>query len=205
MVCRPRTRATRSNRDCRPSHQLGPVSGVDVRGIVLAGTGTDTRPEMTAFVQDVLGLTRTTVAGVEADLFDLPDGSLFAVSWPDGMGATSLSLGFLVADTEQAVRELRAAAVPVDDETSANARESYVHFCAPDGQRDELVERTPRSFLTDALGAAEPAHHRKGTPAHRWQHDMPAGADRATQQLSLRSPMSNDVHPTSVADRGGRA
>ncbi len=118
---------------------------MDVRGIVFAGTGTDTRPEMTAFVQDVLGLARTTVAGVEADLFDLPDGSSFAVAWPDGMGATSRSLGFLVADIEQAVRELRAADVPVDDEISANARERYVHFRAPDGQLYELVERTPQS------------------------------------------------------------
>lgn len=113
--------------------------------MVFAGTGTDARSEMTALVQDVLGLARTTVAGVEADLFDLPDGSSFAVAWPDGMGVTSRSLGFLVGDIEQAVRELRAAAVPVDDEISANARERYVHFRAPDGQLYELVERTPRS------------------------------------------------------------
>ncbi len=64
---------------------------MDVRGIVFAGTGTDARSEMTAFVEDVLGLNRTTVAGVEADLFDLADGSSFAVSWPEGMGATHRS------------------------------------------------------------------------------------------------------------------
>ena len=118
---------------------------MDVRGIVFAGTGTGSRPEMTAFVQDVLGLSRTAVAGVEADLFDLPDGSSFAVAWPDGMGATCRSLGFLVGDVEQAVLELRAADVPVDDEISANARERYVHFRAPDGQLYELVERTSQS------------------------------------------------------------
>ncbi|MCW2678674.1 MAG: protein of unknown function, putative Glyoxalase/bleomycin domain [Frankiales bacterium] len=136
--------AIRSARDRRPSDQTGPVTAMNVRGIVFAGTGTGARYEMTGFVQDVLGLGRATVAGVEADLFDLPDGSSFAVAWPDGMGATSRSLGFLVEDIEQAVRELRAAAVPVDDEISANSRERYVHFRAPDGQLYELVERPAR-------------------------------------------------------------
>ncbi len=116
---------------------------MDVRGIVFAGTGTDARPQMTAFVRDVLGLIPTQVAGVEADLFDLPDGSSFAVAAKEGMGATQRSLGFLVGDIAEAVRELRAAAAPTDDVISANARERYVHFRAPDGQLYELVERGP--------------------------------------------------------------
>src|SRR5687768_2402074 len=67
---------------------------VHVQGIVFAGTGTAARPEMAAFVRDVLGLTPAHVSGVEADLFDLPDGSSFAVASPEGMGATDRSLGF---------------------------------------------------------------------------------------------------------------
>jgi glyoxylase I family protein len=85
---------------------------MDVQGIVFAGTGTAARQEMTRFVHEVLGLARTEVAGVEADLFDLPDGSSFAVASAQGMGATARSLGFLVSDIDAAVRELRAAGAP---------------------------------------------------------------------------------------------
>jgi len=116
---------------------------LDVQGIVFAGTGTQNRLQMAAFVREVLGLAPTTIVGVEADLFDLPDGSSFAVASPEGMGTTDRSLGFLVGDIEEAVRELRAAGTPVDDDISGNARERYVHFRAPDGQLYELVERRP--------------------------------------------------------------
>lgn len=81
------------------------------------------------------------VTGVEADLFDLPDGSSFAVASPQGMGATDRSVGFLVDDIEAAVQELRAAGAEVDDDISGNERERYVHFRAPDGQLYELVAR----------------------------------------------------------------
>jgi glyoxylase I family protein len=100
---------------------------------------------MTAFVRDVLGLTPTQVAGVEADLFDLPDGSSFAVASIGGMGATGRSIGFLVSDLDTAVQELRAAGVDVDENVSANGRDRYVHFRAPDQQLYELVEHRPRT------------------------------------------------------------
>jgi len=112
-----------------------------VLGLVFAGTGTHARPQMTAFVRDVLGLAPVRVAGVEADLFDLPDGSSFAVASAGGMGTTERSIGFLVGDIEAAVHELRALGVEVDEEISGNGRERYVHFRAPDGQLYELVER----------------------------------------------------------------
>ena len=112
-----------------------------IQGIVFAGTGTAYRLEMAAFVRDVLGLSPAHVTGVEADLFDLPDGSSFAVASPQGMGATSRSVGFLVDDIEAAVQELRAAGAHVDDDITENSRERYVHFRAPDGQLYELVER----------------------------------------------------------------
>jgi hypothetical protein len=81
------------------------------------------------------------VEGVEADLFDLPDGSSFALASPHGMGATERSLGFLVDDLDQAVAGLTSAGVTVDAHVSSNKRERYVHFTAPDGQVYELVER----------------------------------------------------------------
>jgi catechol 2,3-dioxygenase-like lactoylglutathione lyase family enzyme len=77
---------------------------------------------------------------VDADLFDLPDGSSFAVARPDTMGSTERTLGFLVDDLPDALVELRAAGIETDDEVSANARHRYAHFRAPDGQLYELVE-----------------------------------------------------------------
>ena len=112
-----------------------------VKGIVFAGTATSARPEMRAFLQEVLGMVPTSVQGVEADLFDLPDGSSFAVASPQGMGATERSLGFLVNNLDQAVADLVSAGVPVDAHLSGNERERYVHFTAPDEQVYELVER----------------------------------------------------------------
>jgi glyoxylase I family protein len=112
-----------------------------VQGIVFAGTATTARPEMRAFLRDVLGMAPASVEGVEADLFDLPDGSSFAVASPQGMGATERSLGFLVDDVDRARAELTAAGVPVDALVSSNERERYVHFTAPDGHVYELVER----------------------------------------------------------------
>jgi catechol 2,3-dioxygenase-like lactoylglutathione lyase family enzyme len=111
-----------------------------IKGIVFAGTATSARAEMSAFAADVLGLTPAVVAGVEADLFDLPDGSSFAVAAPDGMGPTERSLGFLVDDIALAAAELRAAGVEVDPEIADNERHRYLHFRAPDGKLYELVE-----------------------------------------------------------------
>lgn len=95
---------------------------------------------MTEFVTEVLGASRHQVEGVEADLFKLPDGSSFAVASPGGMGDTARSLGFLVANLDEAVAELVAAGVATDDPASSET-ERYVHFTAPDGQLYELVER----------------------------------------------------------------
>lgn len=111
-----------------------------VLGICFAGTSTEGRLPMTRFVGEVLELPQVQVDGVEADLFALPDGSSFAVASPGGMGVSVRSLGFSVADLDEAVAELAAAGVATDA-TAENARERYVHFTAPDGHLYELVER----------------------------------------------------------------
>lgn len=108
-------------------------------GLVFAGTATDHRAEMAVFVQDILGLRRAQIGGVEADLYALPDGSHFAVADPHGMGDTDRSLGFLVEHLDDAIVELRAAGFAVDD-PAENDRQRYVHFRAPDGNLYELVE-----------------------------------------------------------------
>ncbi len=113
-------------------------------GLVFAGTATARRGEMVQFLRDTLGLREVEDNGVEADLFELPDGSRFAVSDPGGMGETARSIGFLVEDLDGAVAALRAAGVGVD-EPASNERHRYVHFRAPDGEVYELIEELGRS------------------------------------------------------------
>jgi catechol 2,3-dioxygenase-like lactoylglutathione lyase family enzyme len=94
---------------------------------------------MAAFVRDVLALPQVDVAGASADMFELPDGSRFAVSGPREMGETSRTLGFLVADLDAALAELRVAGYWTD-EPARNELYRYAHFRPPDGQLYELVE-----------------------------------------------------------------
>jgi catechol 2,3-dioxygenase-like lactoylglutathione lyase family enzyme len=110
-----------------------------ILGLTFAGTATNHRAEMSRFVTETLSLQRVQVGGVEADMFVLPDGSHFAVADPRGMGATTRSIGFAVANLDEAVAELRAAGVDVD-EPAENERQRYVHFRAPDDKLYELVE-----------------------------------------------------------------
>jgi catechol 2,3-dioxygenase-like lactoylglutathione lyase family enzyme len=112
---------------------------VRILGLTFAGTATGERVEMARFLRDVLGLEPVQVGGVEADMFALPDGSRFAVADPRGMGDTSRSIGFKVESLADAVAELRAAGVEVDD-PAENDAQRYVHFRAPDGKLYELVE-----------------------------------------------------------------
>jgi catechol 2,3-dioxygenase-like lactoylglutathione lyase family enzyme len=113
---------------------------VQVLGLVFAGTATARRPEMAEFVRDILGLPRVDVAGASADMFELPDGSRFAISGPRELGETSRTIGFLVADLDSALADLRAAGVWTD-EAAANELYRYAHFRPPDGRLYELVEQ----------------------------------------------------------------
>ena len=89
---------------------------MEILGLVFLGSATPHREAMTAFVHDTLGLTRVDAGTAEADMFALPDGSGFAVSDErEEGGATSRTVGLLVADLDTAVAELRAAGVAVDD------------------------------------------------------------------------------------------
>jgi catechol 2,3-dioxygenase-like lactoylglutathione lyase family enzyme len=110
-----------------------------ILGLVFAGTATNERVEMTEFVEQTLGLKPVEVGGVEADMFELPDGANFAVAGPRGMGDTDRSIGFLVESLADAVAELERAGVEVDA-PAENDRQRYVHFRAPDGRLYELIE-----------------------------------------------------------------
>jgi len=59
---------------------------VEILGLVFAGSATERRSEMTAFVTRVLGLERAASGNMDADLFALPDGASFAVTGPRGPG-----------------------------------------------------------------------------------------------------------------------
>jgi catechol 2,3-dioxygenase-like lactoylglutathione lyase family enzyme len=107
--------------------------------LIFAGTATGQRAEMARFVRETLSLEPIHVGGVDADVFELPDGSRFAVANPRGVGDTSRTIGFLVERIDGAVAELRAAGVEVD-EPAENDLQRYVHFRAPDGKLYELVE-----------------------------------------------------------------
>lgn len=111
-----------------------------ILGLTFAGTSTTHRTQMVNFLRDTMSMTELQVAGIEANVFELPDGATFAVASPGGMGETGRSIGFLVEDLDVAVAELRAAGVTVG-EISENARDRYAHFQAPDDQLYELVER----------------------------------------------------------------
>jgi hypothetical protein len=114
--------------------------GLKILGLIFAGTATDRREEMARFAADVLGLVAAPVEGASADMFQLPDGSTFAVAGPRELGETSRTIGFLVADIDEAVAQLHASGVATD-EPVGNERFRYAHFHAPDGQLYELVER----------------------------------------------------------------
>jgi glyoxylase I family protein len=123
---------------------------MEILGLVFAGSATEQRAEMAIFVEEVLGLERVRLGGVEADMFALPDGSHFAVAGPRGMGDTSRTIGFRVADLDAALAELRAAGCEVD-QPAANDRMRYAHFRAPDGRLYELVEIAARSASSTSV------------------------------------------------------
>jgi hypothetical protein len=113
---------------------------VEVLGLVFAGSASAQRAAMAALVGDVLGLAKVAEPGMDADLFDLPDGSRFGVADErEPGGGTSRTIGFLVADLDDAVRELRSAGLDVDEPVRID-RQRYAHFVAPDGGLYELVQ-----------------------------------------------------------------
>jgi glyoxylase I family protein len=113
---------------------------VKVTGLVFVGTRTGARATMARFVREVLGFAPAHMSGIDADLFELPDGSTFVVAAAGDASNGERTVGFRVEDLDAAIIELRAADVEVDNTISTNERFRYVHFRAPDGRLYELVE-----------------------------------------------------------------
>lgn len=111
---------------------------MEVLGLAFVATDTFAREAQRGFFRDVLGLRLEPVAGVEADFFRLPDGSVAAVYPGD---TEERSVGFLVDDVDAAVAELRSAGIETDEVVDAGPWR-YAHFRAPDGKRYEVVQET---------------------------------------------------------------
>ena len=113
---------------------------MEIRGIGFVGSHTPAHDEMESFLQDVLGLAPVTVDGVGAMLFAAANGDVLAVAPPyEEDDAGERTVGLVVGDLDEAIRELHAAGVETDG-INENARWRYTHFRAPDGKLYELVE-----------------------------------------------------------------
>ena len=116
---------------------------MEIRGIGFVGSHTPAHREMESFLRDVLGLEPVTVDGVGATLFAARNGDVLAVAPPyEEDDAAERTVGLVVGDLDEAIRELHAAGVETDG-VSENARWRYTHFRAPDGKLYELVEERP--------------------------------------------------------------
>jgi len=116
---------------------------MEIRGIGFVGSHTPAHAAMGAFIEDVLGLTPLTVEGVGATLFAARNGDVLAVAPPyEEDGVAERTVGLVVGDLDEAIRELHAAGVETDG-VNENARWRYTHFHAPDGKLYELVEESP--------------------------------------------------------------
>jgi glyoxylase I family protein len=116
---------------------------VKILGLCFVGSATPRRAEMSEFLSSVFELRQEALDGPGADFFALPDGSHFAVASTPETGETRRSVGFLVDDLDQAIAELAARGVPVDQEPAENLSMRYTHFVAPDGRLYELIEYKP--------------------------------------------------------------
>jgi catechol 2,3-dioxygenase-like lactoylglutathione lyase family enzyme len=112
-----------------------------VLSLAWMGTRTADYTATVTFFKDVLGLG---VHSVEADftVLEVPDGATVEIFGPASAYNQHLThpvAGFLVADFEQAVAELRAAGAEIVLDPQRGQTRSWVHFRAPDGFVYELV------------------------------------------------------------------
>ena len=113
-----------------------------VLSLAWVGTRTTEYAATVAFFRDVLGLGAHS-ADDDFAVLTVPDGATVEVFGPASeynRHVVHPVAGFLVADLEAAVRELRAAGVEIVLPVQGGATRSWMHFRAPDGFVYELVE-----------------------------------------------------------------
>jgi catechol 2,3-dioxygenase-like lactoylglutathione lyase family enzyme len=122
--------------------RLAEGTRMDVLSLVWVGTRTNEYAATVAFFRDVLGL-GVQVSEPDFAVLDVPDGATVEVFGPTSEFNPHLThpvAGFLVADLDEAVAELRAAGVEIVRDVQGGDARSWVHFRAPDGFVYELVE-----------------------------------------------------------------
>ena len=115
-----------------------------VLSLAWVGTRTTEYAATVAFFREVLGLG---VHSAETDftVLEVPDGATVEVFGPASEYNRHLThpvAGFLVADLEEAVAELRAAGAEIVLDPQGGDDRSWVHFRAPDGFVYELAQDT---------------------------------------------------------------
>jgi catechol 2,3-dioxygenase-like lactoylglutathione lyase family enzyme len=116
-----------------------------VLSLAWVGTRTTEYAATVAFFKDVLGLG---VHSTETDfaVLDVPDGSTVEVFGPASeynQHFTHPVAGFVVADLDEAVAELEAAAIEIVLPIQDGEPRSWMHFRAPDGFVYELAGERP--------------------------------------------------------------
>ena len=113
-----------------------------VLSLAWVGTRTTEYAATVAFFRDVLGLG---VHSSETDftVLEVPDGATVEVFGPasaHNRHFTHPVAGFLVADLEEAERELRAAGIEIVLPIQSGDTRAWMHFRAPDGFIYEVIE-----------------------------------------------------------------
>lgn len=124
---------------------------MEILGLVWLGSRTSEYKRMRDFVADVLGLD-VHMEQQDAVVFGLPNGDAFEVFKPTDTEHSHFShpvTGFLVADVDEARRELEAKGVEFVGEihrgvAGENWGAAWTHFHAPDGHLYCLVSRHER-------------------------------------------------------------
>lgn len=117
-----------------------------ILGLTWVGTRTTEYAATVAFFRDTLGLP---VHSLETDfaVLEVPGGATVEVFGPASeynLHLTHPVAGFLVADLDAAVAELRAAGAEIVLEPQGGGPRAWAHFRAPDGFVYELAEDRER-------------------------------------------------------------
>jgi catechol 2,3-dioxygenase-like lactoylglutathione lyase family enzyme len=120
------------------------TGGAAVRVLALnwVGTRTTEYAATVAFFTDVLGLSGHSL-GPDFAVLEIPDGATVEVFGPASSYNQHLThpvAGFIVANLEEAMAELRAAGVEIVLDTQSGGTRSWAHFRAPDGFVYERAE-----------------------------------------------------------------
>ena len=195
------------------ARRRGRLCPVRVLRLVFAGTATEKRTEMARFVEGVLGLERVRIAGVDAELFSLRDGSHFAVASPSEMGDTSRRSG---SSSPTSTRRSTSSAPPVWRWTSRpRTRATATRTFAPRTvsstssspnvtlARDALYVRMTVTTRAAARRSARTRESRPAASSARSCSTRARGRRRRGARAPSRDSRAPDARRASRQPRGG--